>query len=88
MVQLEPQNLSFIGKSKCICALNVDDPSIKEIFIPIPYAVKCWRDKFWQTYAYQAFGNNKVVNHLCSTFKICQRLILVRLNFGKMTCHC
>ena len=40
--------------------------------------------KFWQMYACQTFGGNKLVNHLCSTFEIIyfQRQ---RLNFGELT---
>ena len=41
-------------------------------------------------YAYQTFGSNKLVNHLCCTFKIFQGQVLVGLNFGELTsvpCH-
>ena len=41
-----------------------------------------------RTYAYQTFGSNKLVNHLCSTFKTFQRQVLVGLNFGELTTIC
>ena len=51
----------------------------------LPYVAKHWRGKIWRMHAYQTFGGNKLTNNLCSTFKIFQSQVLVRLNFSELT---